>query len=324
MYHLPEKFSIERNFRYNVRVKKDQETFPHDPSFLPPVMNDFERKGPQLAVVPRYSSTIPPERRGHTSGTFRFDLTQKLQDNPTYEGFTRLAYCRDELMSWTTTAVLLKSFDTWDLLPPEARERDSEEQRILMKFVADGVTDPGNASKKKLPSPEAIMVELARILLGTIDEWNELTPTIQQLLEHEMIVFIGQHHDEMNILREEKEPPARNEMVRRLESNHILAHKASNHAELVEAARQKVIAKIVARLVSLLSDLDYEGAPSTPKGLSEVGETTYVDIEQIEKTFRAQAQNVMRAAEPPPVQEKRDTIPASPMAKRRSNKPQPK
>lgn len=280
-------------------------------------MTDFEKKGPHLAVVPRYSSTIPPERRGRTSGKFRFDLTKTLRQNPTYEGFQRLKHSREELMRWTTTAVLLKSFDTWDLLPPEIRESEAEERNILMRFIADGVRDPQNPGEKKLPSPEAIMVELARVLLGTIDEWNELEPSIQMTIEHEMIEFIGQHHEEMDITGTREQADTRAQFIRKLESNHNIANRPADHATRVEEARQRVMAKIVAKLTSVLCELELEG---------EIGDTTYLDIEELEKGIRATTRTAAAraAALPPPTPEKRDTIPASPIAKRNSGRSRPR
>ncbi len=291
-------------------------------------MTDFEKKGPHLAVVPRYSSTIPPERRGRTSGKFRFDLTKTLRQNPTYEGFRRLKHSREELMRWTTTAVLLKSFDTWDLLPPEIRESEAEERNILMRFIADGVRDPQNPGEKKLPSPEAIMVELARVLLGTIDEWNELEPSIQMTIEHEMIEFIGQHHEEMDITGTREQADTRAQFIRKLESNHNIANRPADHAIRVEEARQRVMAKIVARLTSVLCELELEGGPvpSYSGEREEIRDTTYIDIEELEKGIRATTRTAVAraAALPPPATEKRDTIPASPIAKRNSGKAKPK
>lgn len=282
-------------------------------------MTDFE-KGPLAIVPPRYSSTIPPDRRGLTSGTFRFDLSQRLKRNPTYDIFKNSGFSTKNLLDWNTVAVLLKSFQAWDLLPPEVRGTDCEERRTLIRFIAEGVPDDTALGSRKLPSADAIMIELARIVLGTINEWNILEPSLQMMLEHEMIEFIGQEHEEMEIRAEPREEDPHRKFIRELESNHIQDDRPSNYSELVEKARQRVIRKITEKIVTTVRELDFSECTGLGKttGFPEIGDTTYVDIEEIEKKIRQTTAAAMSDIR------RRDTIPATPIAKIKKRTDPPK
>jgi len=214
-------------------------------------------------------------------------------------------------MKWHITAVLLGSFQPWDLLPSEIRENYCEDQEFLMRFVADGVPDSYNSEERNLPSAEAIMVEISRILLGTIPEWNGLEPSLQTMLEHEIIEFIGQDHEEMKINIQEDEMDPQKKYIKQLESNHNIDHKPANYSALREEARQKIVKKIAAKITSTIQELELDGL--------KLDRTTGADIDRIQKSIALSMQKEITPSPKP--REKLDTIPASPDAKRKSDKP---
>lgn len=229
------------------------------------------RKGPAEATKPRYSLTIPPERRGKISGVYRIDAKKIAEMNATYTSFMKMP--GEKRKDWLIGGTLLKAFDGWKLLPPEITENDSEERREILSFIANEQDGEYGA----LPSPEAISIELARILLGTFKEWNELEPATQFIAERDIILFINQNHPEFDEIPE-KHDDIKDEYAI-LEAPHHLPTKTNYH-QANEQIRQKIIAKIIAKIAELAEEYgndEYDknrGPSSEETRLADIAEMT--------------------------------------------------
>ncbi len=267
------------------------------------------RKKISEAPKPRYSQTIPPENRGKITGTYRIDAKKRLELAKTHQRFEKMP--GEKRIVWEIGGTLLKAFDTWKLLPLKITETDSSERRSMLTFISGKILDrSGGTLYGPLPSPEAINIELARLVLDEIDEWSALEPSTLFILEPEIISFINQDHREFRNI-----PTYEPDNMDLLLAPHAPEKKPSNHNELVEETRREVLNKIRAKIVELSQQY------GTPEAAS-------AKISKIRASVSQAASHAMLpppyppATEENPDQNDRPTIPSGPMAKRKSDKPQ--
>lgn len=229
----------------------------------------------------RYSKTIPPECRGKTSGTFRIDLKQMGSMPLIHNSF--LSMPGEARHEWRNGGILIRSFDAWSMLPPSITENESEERRSILAFIANPKKLPdGSVTYGELPPIEAIGIELARLVLDTIPEWNELERTVQFIIEREIIEFINQKHPEF-IIERQKELQLGRYVTQSMDDVGYTRNAAEE-----EQKRLAVVARITEKIVETASY--YEGNPeSTPNP----EDALYRNFMAITESVSAQAANAL-------------------------------
>jgi hypothetical protein len=276
-------------------------------------MGERLREAPRPSV--RYSRSIPPERRGKTSGVYRIDIKKKVMLVNTHEIIGRMPGIQRK--EWFNGGVLLKTFDAWKLLPTEITERDTEQRRDILAFIAGEKRTPHGAKEYgELPSLEAISIEIARLVIENIPEWNALQPTVQFIIEPEIIRLINQDHKEfMDLEKAVKEFNANINPLERLERNYD-AGVPSNYVEMEREAKQKILAKIVQKIGELAASYASENddeIPDQEELCALAGHTSSA----VGKILEDQKRTALR---PPPDAGNTPTIPASPRGKRKSTR----
>ncbi len=321
---------------YNRPTKiKNRDHFDTSPSIL---MNDRSRKGPAEAAT-RYSKSIPPEYKGvivkgKTSGVFKRTtnetLTKQLEQLlKTYGAFQNIP--GEKRREWYIGGTLLKTYEAWKLLPPEVTDRESLERNEMLAFLAgEKINDQGEKKYGPLPSADAIIIEIGRLVLDYVEEWTGLSEEKQHALERTIIQFISQKHEEFDRIpkpSQEKPQPSPEEMRIRLLSSSLAppADKAPNHEELNEWIRLQVLKKIGNKIIELAWQHD-KGifAEDNEDEDEKFGETVLVDVSRqtSARTLRAiEPEETEKIAEPETVKAEIDpdetpTVPAGPLPKR--------
>ncbi len=267
--------------------------------------------GERLREVPRpsvrYSRSIPPERRGKTSGVYRIDIKKKLLLANTHGIIGKMP--GSQRKEWLNGGVLLKTFDAWKLIPTEITDRDTEQRRDILAFIAGEKRTPHGAKEYgELPSLEAISIEIARLVLENIPDWNALQPTVQFIIEPEIIRFINQDHKEfMDLEKAVKEFNANINPLERLERNYD-AGVPANYDEMEREAKQKILEKIVEKINELAGAYASENDDEVP-GEEELGALAQHTASAVGKILEDQKRTVIR---PPRDPNSTPTIPASP------------
>lgn len=276
-------------------------------------MGERLREAPRPSV--RYSRSIPPERRGKISGLYRIDIKKKVMLVNTHGIIGKMPGIQRK--EWLNGGVLLKTFDAWKLLPTEITERDSEQRRDILAFIAGEKRTPHGAKEYgELPSLESISIEIARLVLENIPEWNNLQPTVQFIIEPEIIRLINQDHKEfMDVEKAVKEFNAGINPMERLE-RHYDAGVPSNYDEMEREAKQKILGKIVQAIQELATAYASENENEVPDK-DELGALASHTSSAVGKIIEDQKRTALR---PPPEMGNTPTIPASPRGKRKSKR----
>lgn len=275
-------FIIEKKSFLRKQIDVEYEEFRKQNSFLPEEtrLSRCQMRESLRLVTPaptRYSKTIAPECRGKTSGTFRIDVTQMGSVPKIHTLFQSMpGEARHE---WRNGGILVRSFDAWNMLPPSITETESEERRSILAFIANKKKLPdGSITYGKLPPIEAIGIELARLVLDTIPEWNELERTVQFIIEREIIEFINQKHPEF-IVERQKELQLGRYVTQTMDDVGY-----SKNADEIERKRLAVIARITEKIVE--TSAYYEGNPESTRNLED---PLYRDFMAITESVSEQA-----------------------------------
>lgn len=232
----------------------------------------------------RYSRSIPPERRGKTSGVYRIDIKKKVMLANTHTVIAKIpGIGRKE---WVNGGILLKTFDAWKLIPPKITEFDTEARRDMLSFIAGEKRNRhGGKEYGPLPSLEAISIEIARLVLENIPEWNRLKPTVQFIIEPEIIHLINEDHQEFRDL--EKKVKEFNDSINpmeRVERNYDPGF-PSNYAAMEMEAKQKILARIVRKINELEAAYSGENDDDVP-GQEQIGVVAGHTSAAVEKTLK--------------------------------------
>jgi hypothetical protein len=254
----------------------------------------------------RYSTIRPPEviERTKQSGVFKkIEETKKLKLETIHAVLSKVDGSKRR--DWTTSGVLLQMLDSWNLLPPEIRNRESEESDEVIGGILDflGSLNPETGKFGSLPEIVEIAIELGCAVLETIPEWNKLDRKTQFALEPEIITLVNQQHKEF-----EKSPSSRpkplpqdhkgptllhGHELKVLLTPHHFSRQPQNQDEIAENNRQKIIEKISAKIRELAAEIAAQN--------TNLGETTFVDISKITETTARRAMAPFEAAFPPPL-----------------------